>query len=62
MRTLKLRIEWFLRERREQLLISLAWLLPKSLCYWAFIRMATSRSEAHHTVTDVLAANADWYR
>ena len=46
---------------RESFLRWLAFRLPKSLCYWVFIRMI-SREDMHGwTAIDVLKAYDDWY-
>lgn len=52
----------WLRERRERCWRRLAFLLPRPLVYWAFIRLAsrTDGNPAEQTCGDVLKAHGAW--
>lgn len=58
-------LRWRLKELREKFVMKLAWLLPKQVCYWAFIRMATARYGGNPDDISVSAALKlcdDWAR
>jgi hypothetical protein len=49
---------------REAALLWIVWRTPKSLIYWAFIRLASQTGEDPGTLTveAVLRRHSDWYR
>lgn len=53
---------WWLMRKLENAKIWIAWHLPKSIAYWAFIRMAakTNGNPGERTCGDVLDQHKDW--
>lgn len=55
---------YFAEASRRRFLIRVAFLLPKSIVYWAFIRFvntATNCGSPDITCSEALKRNGDWY-
>lgn len=56
---------WRFTNKREKLLMWIAWKIPKSIAYWVFVRCATQTKEpypAERTCLQVMKDIEDWQK